>query len=230
MSVLKRIFKIGQAEAHNLIDQLEDPIKLTEQGIRDLKKDLDESFIALAEVKAIEIRTRTSISQHEVLAKEYENKAMLLLKKAQDGTLSAEEADRLATEALAKKDENFNSYQREKNNLKKLETSILQLNKNVEKLKNDISKWENELKTLKARVKVSSTATKINKQLAEIDGLGTVSMLKKMQDKVAQEEALADSYGEIANETKILDDEIDRVLREENKSTSLDALKKKMGI
>jgi phage shock protein A len=230
MSVLKRIFKIGQAEAHNLINQLEDPIKLTEQGIRDLKKDLDESFIALAEVKAIEIRTRTSISQHEVFAKEYENKAMLLLKKAQDGTLSAEEADRLATEALAKKDENFNSYQKEKNNLKKLETSILQLNKNVGKLKNDISKWENELKTLKARVKVSSTATKINKQLAEIDGLGTVSMLEKMQDKVAQEEALADSYGEMATETKTLDDEIDRVLREENKSTSLDALKKKMGI
>jgi phage shock protein A len=111
-----------------------------------------------------------------------------------------------------------------------VETSILQLDKNVGKLKNDISKWENELKTLKARVKVSSTASKINKQLAELDGLGTVSMLEKMKDKVAQEEALAESYGEIANETKSLDDEIDNVLKEEDKSTSLDALKNKMGI
>jgi phage shock protein A len=55
-------------------------------------------------------------------------------------------------------------------------------------------------------------------------------MLEKMKDKVAQEEALAESYGEIANETKSLDDEIDNVLKEEDKSTSLDALKNKMGI
>ena len=42
MSIFKRIFKIGQAETHSIIDRLEDPIKLTEQGIRDLKKDLDD--------------------------------------------------------------------------------------------------------------------------------------------------------------------------------------------
>lgn len=230
MSLLKKVFKIGQAEAHNLLDQLENPIKITEQAIRDLKKDLDESLKALAEVKSIAIRTKASISQHKESAKTYENKAILLLKKAQDGGISAEEADRLATEALVRKDEHLNSYKREKNNLDKVETSILQLDKNVGKLKNDISKWENELKTLKARVKVSSTASKINKQLAELDGLGTVSMLEKMKDKVAQEEALAESYGEIANETKSLDDEIDNILKEEDKSTSLDALKNKMGI
>ena len=53
MSILKRVFKIGQAEANNLIDKLEDPIKLTEQGIRDMKKDLDGNLQALAEVKAM---------------------------------------------------------------------------------------------------------------------------------------------------------------------------------
>jgi len=38
MNIFKRLFKIGQAEAHSAVDKLEDPIKLTEQGIRDLKK------------------------------------------------------------------------------------------------------------------------------------------------------------------------------------------------
>ena len=100
MSILKKVFKIGQAEAHSLLDQLENPIKLTEQGIRDLKNDLDESIKALAEVKAIAIRTRTSISQHEEAAKDYEKKAMLILNKAQEGGISNEEADRLATQFL----------------------------------------------------------------------------------------------------------------------------------
>ena len=55
MNVFKRIFKIGQAEAHSLVDKIEDPIKLTEQGIRDMKKDLDKSLEALAQVKALAI-------------------------------------------------------------------------------------------------------------------------------------------------------------------------------
>ena len=38
MNVFKRLFKVGEAEAHSAMDQLENPIKMTEQGIRDLKK------------------------------------------------------------------------------------------------------------------------------------------------------------------------------------------------
>jgi phage shock protein A len=40
MSVFKRLFRVSQAEAHAIVDKFEDPIKMTEQGIRDLKKDL----------------------------------------------------------------------------------------------------------------------------------------------------------------------------------------------
>lgn len=103
MSVFKRLFKIGQAEAHNIVDKLEDPIKLTEQGIRDLKKDLDESLKALAEVKAMSIRAKKESADAKNRAKSYENKAMMLLSKAEKGELQAAEADRLATEALKQK-------------------------------------------------------------------------------------------------------------------------------
>ncbi len=41
MGIFGRIFNVGKAEAHAIVDKLEDPIKMTEQGIRDLKKDLD---------------------------------------------------------------------------------------------------------------------------------------------------------------------------------------------
>ena len=105
MNVFKRIFKVGTAEAHSLVDKLEDPIKMTEQGIRDLKKDLDDSLKALAEVKSMAIRSRNDMQTNNAKAKDYEQKAMMLLKKAQSGELDASEADRLATEALAKKEE-----------------------------------------------------------------------------------------------------------------------------
>ena len=57
MSVFKRIFKVTQSETHALVDKIEDPIKMTEQGIRDLKKDLQQAMTSLAEVKATAIRS-----------------------------------------------------------------------------------------------------------------------------------------------------------------------------
>jgi phage shock protein A len=49
---------------------------------------------------------------------------------------------------------------------------------------------------------------------------------------VTQEEALADAYGDIANESKSVDDELDRVLDNTSASaeSDLDALKKQMGM
>ena len=58
MSIFRRIFKVTQSETHAIIDKFEDPIKMTEQGIRDLKKDLQQAMISLAEVKGMAIRTR----------------------------------------------------------------------------------------------------------------------------------------------------------------------------
>ena len=53
-----RILRLGKAEAHSAVDKFEDPIKMTEQGIRELKKDLEESMKSLAQVKSIVIRMR----------------------------------------------------------------------------------------------------------------------------------------------------------------------------
>ena len=234
MNVFKRLFKMGEAEAHSAIDKLENPIKLTEQGIRDLKKDLDASLKALAEVKAMAIRSKNDLQTAKNKAKDYENKAMLLLKKAQSGGMDMADAERLASEALVKKEEQLEHATRAQEEVNRFDTNIGQLDQNVKKIRSTISKYENELKTLKARVKVSTATKKLNKQMAQIDSSGTVSMLEKMKEKVAQDEALAQSYGEIANESKSIDDEIDNALEggesQAKAADSLAALKAKMGM
>ncbi|MCP4692773.1 MAG: PspA/IM30 family protein, partial [Desulfobacterales bacterium] len=57
MSIFKRIFRIGRAHAHAVVDDMEDPIEMTVQGIKDLKKDLEKAMESLAEVKGVAIRT-----------------------------------------------------------------------------------------------------------------------------------------------------------------------------
>ncbi|MDY0362489.1 MAG: PspA/IM30 family protein [Desulforegulaceae bacterium] len=233
MSIFKRIFKIGQAEAHSAIDKFEDPVKMTEQGIRDLKKDLQAAMETLAQVKAIAISTRRDSDNKKKLAADYERKAMLLLQKAQSGEIDMADAERLATEALSQKESLASEALSLAEQAAAHESRSAQLQGNVNKIKSTITKYENEIITLKARSKTAQATAKINQQLSKIDSSGTISMLEKMKAKVEEQEALSQAYGEVANSEKSVDDEINAALASPSKISQNDSLlelKKKMGL
>ncbi len=230
MGIFSRLFKIGKAEANAAVDKLEDPIKMTDQGIRDLKQDLDKSVRALAEVKAMCIRAKNEVDAAKQSAADYENKAMLLLKRAESGAMDNAEADRLATLALQKKSETLQNIPALQSTYEKYNAQVNKLEDAIKRLKTNIAKWENEAKMLKARAKVSEATSNVNKQLAGIDSSDTVSMLEKMKEKVDQQEALAESYLEIADSNRTSDAEIDSALETASLDAASDlaALKAKM--
>jgi phage shock protein A len=230
MGIFSRLFGIGKAEAHSVLDKLEDPIKMTEQGIRDLKEDLNKSLQGLAEIKALAIRARNDNAKFIADAKSYEQKAVMLLQRAQTGQLAPQEADRLAGEMLRMKEKAEQEAQRTAKEMAMHEQSVATMEQNINKLKSKISTYENELRTLKARAKVSEATKNINKQLAQIDSSSTISMLERMKEKVAQDEALAQSYGAIALESKTIDEEVEKVLGSSTQSDALLELKAKMGL
>lgn len=230
MSLLRRLFKVGQAEAHAALDHLEDPVKLAEQGIRDLRKDLQESMKGLAQVKSQAIRARGELSRQRDVATDFEQKAMRLVQKAERGEIEAGEADRLAGEALARRDQAISRGIETAKQVEHFEGMAGQLEGNIQNLKHQIAKWENELSTLKARSQVSKATKKLNQQLAQVDPSSTISMLEKMRDKVQEEEALAEAYGDMAMVEHSVDREIDQALAgsERPQSDSLAALKERM--
>lgn len=231
MGIFQRIFRVGQAEVHAAIDKLEDPIRLTEQGIRDLKKDLSNAMTSLAEVKGQGIRLRKQASDSKKAAEDYERKAMALLQRAQKDQIDAAEADRLAGEALARKEENVNRAATLSENARKQEEMAAQLQTQVDKLKSSIAGYENDLVTLRARARTAAATKKINKQLAKVDSTGTLAMLERMKERVEEDESLSEAYGEVADASKSVDEEIDAALQEKNPGADkLAELKSKMGI
>jgi len=232
--LFSRIFQLGKSEAHSLVDKIEDPIKMTEQGIRDLKKDLTESMQSLAQVKGIVMRMRNDSENKKKLAADYEKKAMALLQKGQGGSLDAAEAERLATEALSRKETAGQEAIRLSKEMISQENMSNQLQKNVNKLRSTIQRYENDLITLRARSKTASATKKLNAQIAQVDTGGTIAMLEKMRAKVEEDESLAQAYGEIADAETSVDDEIAKALGTGSNlpqvSDSLAALKAKMKI
>ncbi|MDW5288019.1 PspA/IM30 family protein [Formosa sp. PL04] len=232
MNIFRRLFKIGEAETNSAINKMEDPIKMTEQGIRDMKLDLEKSLEALAQVKALAIRATNEKEEFQNKVDEYQNKAIIILKKGQSKALDPIEADRLATEALVQKDAAEQQVLRANEESETFDNNVALMKKNIQTIKANISNWENELKTLKARVKVSNATKNLNKQMAELDSTGTVSMLERMKEKVAQEEALAEAYGDIANASKSIDEEIDKAadVTKVKADNDLEKLKEQLGM
>ena len=232
MSIFQRLFRVGKSEVNAAIDKFEDPIKMTEQGIRDLKRDLNAAMTSLAEVKGQAIRLRKQVEDNKKASADYERKAMLLLQRAQNGDIDPAEADRLATEALTRKDEADGRVTQLGQDATNQENMANQLQVQVEKLKSTVAKHENELITLRARAKTAAATKKINKQLAKVDSSGTISMLERMKERVEEDESLSQAYGEMAGAAKSVDEEIDTALAGSTKGSDerLAALKAKMGM
>ncbi len=232
MGILTRIFKIGQAEAYAVVDKMEHPIRMTEQGIRDLKTNLQAAIQSLGEVRALVIRLERQRKGYEAEAQTCEKKAMALLSSAEKGEIDKAQAERLAMKMIEQKKaaeanaENFLAdYTTQKSMAERLQAQ-------VDDLQHKIKTFENELITLKARAKTADSMKKINRQLAGVDPSGTIAMLERMKQKVDEDESTAQAFGDIANRPSDMD-EVDRLLAEKTASApseDLLALKKKMGL
>ena len=232
-SIFRRMFKVAESNAHAAMDNLEDPIKMTEQGIRDLKTNLQAAMVSLAQVKSLAIRMQKEASDHKKRSADYERKAMLLLKKMEAGEMDSGEAERLATAALEQKEAALQQAATATTDHQTQQRMSDQLQGKVEDLKRQIGTYENEAITLKARARTASSMRKINQQLAGADASGTVAMLEKMKQKVQEEESLAEAYQQLSDVGGDLDEDIDKALATPSSSAgadSLAALKAKMGI
>ena len=232
MNIFKRLLAIGQAEIHSAVDKMEDPIHMTEQGIREMKEDLEKAFEALAQTKAMTIRTKNEKEKKESAASDYENKAILLMSKVQKGEIDEQQAENLAKEALSIKENLLVEVEVLAEQQLIHETSSAEAQKNIDVLKFNITKWENELKTLKARIKISRTTQEVNKQMARMDNNSTIDMLERMKEKVEEEEALAQAYSDIVKNRPNIDEEIDEAIGNDNDKVrkSLDDIKRKLGM
>jgi phage shock protein A len=232
MSILARLFKIGQAEANAVVNQLEDPIRMTEQGVRDLRRDLQAAIQSLGEIRALVISLERQKGEAETEAQSAEKKAVSLLSAAEKGDIDKAQAEQLAMKMLDKKKAADARAARFLGDYTTQKAMAEKLQAQVDGLEQQIRTFENELVTLKARAKTADSMKKINKQLAGVDPSGTLAMLERMKQRVNEDEATAQAFGDIAGRPSDTD-EVDKLLASKpaaEPNEELLALKKKMGL
>lgn len=75
MSIFKRLRDLTMSNINAIIEKAEDPIKMTDQYIRDMQEDLEDAEKAVAQQIAIEKKFKQLFEEQEALVKKREEQA-----------------------------------------------------------------------------------------------------------------------------------------------------------
>lgn len=227
MGLFERIFRIGKSEVNAAVDKFEDPIKMADQVLRELRENYQQAIEGESEVKAAALQHRAEEQKARTKAAEWEKKTNDLLDMVDTGKLEAEKGNTLAQTAadshqLAEKqaDEFAAMAEKEDKALAVMETAIQQL-------KDKISEAENRITLLKSRAKTADVSEKINKTLSSVDTDGLMNTLDRMDAKVTAQEFRSQAYAEVRDNTLSSEQEINKILGASSGSSALDAIKAK---
>ncbi|WP_435925411.1 PspA/IM30 family protein [Paenibacillus sp. DYY-L-2] len=217
MSIFKRLRDLTMSNINAMIDKAEDPIKMTDQYIRDMQEDLEDAEKAVAAQIAIEKKFKSLFEEQEALVEKRTQQAHT--------AAQAQNID-LARRALEEKkaaEAKMNEY---KANYEQNKASADNLRAKLEEMRKQLTEMKNKRETLVARYNAAKAQNEINKAIGGFNTDSAASGLKRMEEKMLQMEAQAEASNELTSKGKSLDDEFASLNKDSEVEAELAALLK----
>lgn len=218
MSIFKRLRDLTLSNVYALIEKAEDPIKMTDQYIRDMHEDLEDAEKAVAQQIALEKRFK----------QQYEEQAALVTKREEQANIAAQAKNiDLARRALEEKksaEQKMNEY---KASYDQNKAAADNLRAKLEEMRKQLTEMKNKRETLVARYNAAKAQTEINKAMSGFSSDTATAGLKRMEEKMLAMEARAEASNEMAAKDKSLDDEFAQLSKDKGVEDELAALMKK---
>jgi phage shock protein A len=196
MGMLKRISNIFRSKVNGALDEIENPIELLDQKIRDMEESLNNARIAAADVIGNMHSIEKKMNEKKLEIKDYEEKVKLAVSKGND---------ELAKKALAKKID----AERELNNLSKTYNETREradaIKERLRELEDEIEKTRAYRDELVARYQSAKATSKVNEILLDVETKSNKITLDDIERKVSKVEARAEGLSELKHNT--LEDE-----------------------
>jgi len=227
MSIFDRLFRIGKAEANAAVDKLEDPSKMADQILRELRANYQQAIQGEAEIKALALSHRAAELQARNKAEEWENKTNGLLDRIESGQLDATQGNDLAAKAAQAHDDALKQADQYKGMAEKEESAVNVMDLKIKQIKDQIAETENRAKMIQSRAKTAEVSEKINKTLSNVDTDGLMQTLNRMDERASAQEFRAAAYAQIEDSTLSTEQEINKALGSGSSSAALEAIKAK---
>jgi phage shock protein A len=227
MSIFDRLFRISKAEANAAVDKLEDPSKMAEQILRELRENYQQAIQGEAEIKAIALQHRASELQNRNAASDWEKKTNDLLDRVETKQLDDAKGNELAAKAAEAYQAALNQADEYGKMADKEESALAVMDLKIKQIKDQIAQTESRAQMINSRAKTAEVSEKINKTLSNVDTDGLIATLDRMDQKASAQEFRAAAYAQIDDATMSTEQEINKVLGTGSTSNALEAIKAK---
>lgn len=222
MGLFSRLGTLIRSNINELISKAEDPEKMLNQVLVDMKTQLVEAKKHVAVAIADEKRLKKQYETEAAKALEWEKKAMLAIKAGDDN---------LARAALARKAEHEEVAETLRQQWEAQKASVEQLKGALRGLDAKIEEAKRKRNILVSRQKRAEAQRTINETLTNISSTSAFDTFERMSDRVMQIEAEAEATAELGGALPEANLEAQfRALAAGNVDDELSALKKRMAL
>lgn len=203
MGIFGRMKKITEAKLNTAIDNIEDPIELCNQRIRDMEENFRQAELSSATVigNVTEVKKQLDASEKEVV--EWDSKIRLAVAKGND---------ELAKKAIVRKNEVEKKTEGLKTAYATGKAQADKLKETLKDLKEEIEATRQKRDELEARFKTAQATQKVNEIIAGVSEKKNDINIDDLERKVQRKEAMAEGLGEIAEvKNDSLDNEFEKL-------------------
>lgn len=188
MGVLTRISNMFKAKVNTTLDEMENPIELLDQKLRDMEDQLSKAKLNSAQIlgNVHEIKKRLDTAEREVA--DYEDKVKLALSKGNE---------ELAKRALQRKLDADKKVSSLKESYTTAKSQADAIKKNLVALEEEISKTRQYRDEAAARYSTAEASQKVNEILANVQTKTNTIQIDAIERKIQRKESLATGLGEL---------------------------------
>lgn len=201
MGVINRLSNMFKAKVNSSLDEMENPMELLDQKIRDMEESLNTAKLSSAQVlgNVHEIEKKMEIASRD--SKEFDAKVKLAMSKSNE---------ELAKKALAKKLEADKSYETFKITYASASKKAETIKSNLRELEEEIEKTRNYRDEASARYNNAEASKKVNEILANVETKTNKINLEDIERKIQMKESLAEGLEDLKTDNS-LDKEFEKL-------------------
>ena len=190
MGIFSRMSNMIKAKVNNTLDEMENPIELLDQKIKDMEEQLSKAKLNSAQVlgNVHEIEKKMNAAKNESV--DYDSKVKLALSKNNED---------LAKRALSKKVDADKKYESLVTTYNTSKAQADALKKNLRALEEELEKTRSYRDEAAARYSTAKASKKVNEVLANVETKTNSINIDNIERKIAREEAMANGLGELKN-------------------------------
>jgi phage shock protein A len=218
MSILTRISTLISANINAMIDSAEDPEKMVNEYLRQMRAELSEARAATAMAMADETRLRAQYERHKRDSDDWQHKAEIAVQRDQDD-LAREALTRRST--AQKLTDNYHAQWESQHD------QVGELREALAKLEAKIDEAEAKRELILAKNRRAQTQEAITSALQSIQGRTADESLGKLESQADERLARAEAMAQISSQD--LDTRFSDLETEQEVESDLAALKEKFG-